>query len=50
MLGWIAISMEKYATLPETGKDSYENGLGDVDCIVYEFSSALPSWKAPIKE
>jgi hypothetical protein len=27
--------MEKYATTPEVGKDSYENGLGAVGCICF---------------
>jgi hypothetical protein len=38
--------MEKYATSPELGKVSYENGFVDVGCMVFYFSTALPACKA----
>jgi len=34
MPGLMAISIEKYATTPELGKVSYENGLEEVGCMV----------------
>lgn len=45
MAGLIAISMEKYATRPEAGNESYENGLDDVG-IATIISATLPSCEA----
>jgi hypothetical protein len=41
MPGLIAISIEKYATRPEVGKVSYENGLDDVGCMTFLVSVTL---------
>jgi hypothetical protein len=39
--------MEKYATRPEVGKDSYENGfVVDVDMIYLMASGRLPACRA----
>jgi hypothetical protein len=32
----MAISIEKYATWPEDGSGSYENGLDEVACIIFD--------------
>jgi hypothetical protein len=35
--------MEKYATTPAIGKDSYENGLEDVGCMYFVSAALQPA-------
>jgi len=50
MEGWIAISMEKYATSPSAGNASWEREFNETACIVFAISAALPGCEATIYE